>query len=68
MEQNLTSLQETIAHMAQDLRDLSDELYQQQKDMAALRTEIEHLRQKIKTAGTDSGILRPEEDSPPPHY
>ena len=68
MEQDLTSLQETLAHMAQDLRDLSDELYQQQKDMAALRTEIEHLRQKIKTAGADSLILRPEEDSPPPHY
>lgn len=68
MEQDFTRLQETIAHMAQDLRDLSDELYQQQKDMAALRTEIEHLRQKIKIAAADSGILRPEEDSPPPHY
>lgn len=68
MEKEIQTLQEQIAYMQSELGQLSDELYAQQKEMANLRLEIIKLQQKLQATQSDSGILSPAEDVPPPHY
>ena len=54
--------------MQSELSQLSDELYAQQKEIAALRLEIAKLNAKWQASQADSGILHPMDDTPPPHY
>ncbi len=68
MDDRITRLEEQIALMQVDLSQISDELYAQQKENSCLRREIETLKDTIQAVQSDSGILKPEEDSPPPHY
>ena len=68
MDDRITRLEEQIALMQADLSQISDELYAQQKENGSLRREIETLKDTIQAVQSDSGILKPEEDSPPPHY
>ena len=68
MDDRITRLEEQIALMQADLSQISDELYAQQKENGSLRGEIETLKDMIQAVQSDSGILKPEEDSPPPHY
>jgi SlyX protein len=68
MNDRITRLEEQIALMQADLSQMSDELYAQQKENGSLRREIETLKGRIQSVQSDSGILKPEEDSPPPHY
>ena len=68
MDDRITRLEEQIALMQADLSQISDELYTQQKENGSLRGEIETLKDTIQAVQSDSGILKPEEDSPPPHY
>ena len=68
MDDRITRLEEQIPLMQADLSQISDELYAQQKENGSLRREIETLKDRIKSVQSDSGILKPEEDSPPPHY
>jgi len=68
MDDRITRLEEQIALMQADLSQISDELYAQQKENGSLRGEIETLKDTIQAVQSDSGILKPEEDSPPPHY
>ena len=68
MDDRITRLEEQIALMQADLSQISDELYSQQKENGSLRREIETLKHRIQSVQSDSGILKPEEDSPPPHY
>lgn len=68
MEHDIQTLQEQIAYLQKEMGQLSDELYAQQKEMALLRLELRKLEQKWQAAQSDSGILNPAEDTPPPHY
>jgi SlyX protein len=68
MDDRINRLEEQIALMQADLSQISDELYTQQKENGSLRGEIETLKDTIQAVQSDSGILKPEEDSPPPHY
>ena len=68
MDDRITRIEEQIALMQADLSQISDELYAQQKENGSLRREIEALKDGIQSVQSDSGILKPEEDSPPPHY
>ena len=68
MDDRITRLEEQIALMHADLSQISDELYAQQRENGSLRREIETLKGRIQSVLSDSGILKPEEDSPPPHY
>lgn len=61
-------LEETVANLMHDVSQLSTELYDQQKEIMQLRLEVQKLRLLLQHAQTDSGILRPGEDRPPPHY
>jgi len=53
--------------MQAEIAQMSEELYAQQKDITALRMEIAVLTTKLQST-QESGILRPDEDVPPPHY
>ena len=68
MDERINRLEEQIALMHADLCQIGDELYVQQKENGSLRREIEALKGRIQSLQSNSGILRPEEDSPPPHY
>ena len=68
MDDRITRLEEQITLMQADLSQISDELYAQQRENGSLRREIETLNDRIQSVQSDSGILKPEEDSPPPHY
>lgn len=67
MDKKLQDIQEQAAFMQAEIAQMSEELYAQQKDIAALRMEITVLTSKLQST-QDSGILRPDEDVPPPHY
>ena len=54
--------------MQAELAQLSDELYAQQKEINALRGELQKTQQKLAQAQLDSGILHAADDVPPPHY
>ena len=68
MDDRITRLEEQIALMQADLSQISDELYAQQRENGSLRREIQTLKDRIYSVQSDSGILKPGEDSPPPHY
>ena len=67
MDKKLQDIQEQAAFMQAEIAQMSEELYAQQKDIAALRMEITVLTSKLQST-QESGILRPDEDAPPPHY
>ena len=67
MDKKLQDIQEQAAVMQAEIAQMSEELYAQQKDIVALRMEIAVLTSKLQST-QESGILRPDEDVPPPHY
>jgi SlyX protein len=67
MDKKLQDIQEQAAFMQAEIAQMSEELYAQQKDITALRMEIAVLTTKLQST-QESGILRPDEDVPPPHY
>ena len=68
MDDRITRLEEQIAIIRADLSQISDELFTQQQEIGHLQREIGVLKGRIQSAQSDSGILKPEEDSSPPHY
>ena len=64
----ITQLQEQSANMQAEIAALSEELYAQQKEITQLTLLVERLKDKMQASQNDSGILRPDEDVPPPHY
>ena len=68
MDDRITRLEEQMALIQADLFQMSDELFTQQQEIDRLRREIGTLKDRIQSAQADNGILKPEEDSLPPHY
>ena len=68
MDRNRQSLEEQLTLMQADQAQMSDELYAQQKEIQHLKLMIDALTRKLQSLETDDGILRPDEDQPPPHY
>ena len=68
MDDRIIRLEEQMALIQADLFQMSDELFTQQREIGHLRREIGALKGRIQSAQSDSGILKPEEDSSPPHY
>jgi SlyX protein len=68
MDKNRQSLEEQLTLMQADQAEMSDELYAQQKEIQQLKLMIDALTRKLQSLETDDGILRPDEDQPPPHY
>jgi SlyX protein len=67
-DRRLQQLEETTAQMQAELTQLGDEVYAQQKEIATLLRLVDNLTRRVQALQSDSGILRSDEDRPPPHY
>ena len=67
LEEKLIDLEIRFAHQQDYIEKLDDVIYHQQQTIDKLEQKIEILQKRIKTFA-ESNILKPEEDSPPPHY
>ena len=67
-DRRLQQLEETTAQMQAELAQLGDEVYAQQKEIATLLRFVDNLTRRVQALQSDSGILRSDEDRPPPHY
>ena len=68
MEDRVIKLEEKMAILQDELSQMGNEVYAQQKEMARLMIEIGKLKSRLEHVKSDSGILNPSEESPPPHY
>ena len=68
MEDRVIKLEEKMAILQDELSQKGHEVYAQQKEMARLMIEIGELKSRLENVKSDSGILNPSEESPPPHY
>ena len=68
MEDRVIKLEEKMAILQDELSQMGNEVYAQQKEMARLMIEIGKLKSRLEHVKLDSGILNPSEESPPPHY
>lgn len=68
MDDQVKKLEEKLAFLQLDLQQMSDELFSQQREITMLKVKIHNLEDKVKSLDHQTGILRPDEDSPPPHY
>lgn len=64
-----THLEEKIAYLEHEMRSLSDEMYQQQREINNLKECMELMREQLRSHGGQDSIIRPaSEEAPPPHY
>ena len=68
VDRRLQQLEETTAQIQAELAQLGDEVYAQQKEIATLLRLVDSLTRRVQALQADNGILRSNEDSPPPHY
>ena len=67
-DQRIQQLEETTAQIQAELVQLGDEVYAQQKEIATLLRLVDSLTRHVQALQSVNGILRGDEDSPPPHY
>ncbi|HEY9052133.1 MAG TPA: SlyX family protein [Gammaproteobacteria bacterium] len=67
LEAKLIDLEIRYAHQQNHVDELDKVIYRQQQMIDRLNEKINLMEKRLKTFG-ESNILRPEEDSPPPHY
>ena len=68
MDDTIIRLQEIISHLEHNFSKLSEELYTQQKELAALRHHVLQLQTQLRSALQENSIRPPDEETPPPHY
>ena len=57
-----------MAHQSEEISRLSDELYIQQKEIAALLAQIKLLQAKLETVIDSANMRSLDQEAPPPHY
>ncbi|CAI3791064.1 MULTISPECIES: SlyX family protein [unclassified Rheinheimera] len=67
LQQQLIDLESKLAFQEDVVQTLNDELHEHQKSIEKLQRQVMLLAEKI-SKGNDSGILRVDEEPPPPHY
>ena len=67
-DRRLQHLEETTAQIQAELAQLGDEIYAQQKEIVTLLHLVDSLTRHVQALQSVNGILRSDEDSPPPHY
>ena len=67
MEERLIELETKISYQDHIIGELNDVVTRQQKQIDQLEKAINRMREHLKS-GSDSGLARPDEESPPPHY
>ena len=65
VEERVIELEIRAAHFEKLASELSEVIYQQQKDLDLLRVTLEQLRDKM---GADPGLVDAGRDDKPPHY
>jgi len=69
MENSIIILQEMVSHQGEDIARLSEELYTQQQELAALREQIAKINIKLQAVGEGAPAFAPlDQEPPPPHY
>lgn len=67
LEDKLVDMEIRFAHQQDHIEQLDQVIYRQQQSIDAMQERLAQLEKRLKAA-TGSNILKPEEDSPPPHY
>ena len=67
VETKLIDMEIRFAHQQDHIEQLDQIIYQQQQTIDALSRRLQDVEKRLKSAA-ESNILKPEEDSPPPHY
>jgi len=67
MNNRIIELETKISYQDHIIGELNDVVTNQQRQIDQLENVVEQLRQHLKQSG-GTGIARPEEESPPPHY
>ncbi len=68
MERRIDTVEEKIAFQEHALNELSDVVYEQQKQINTLQLQLEQLKERIKSMGSESSRPHSMEDEKPPHY
>jgi len=67
MEKRIIELETKVSYQEHIIQELNDVVTRQQKQIDALEAEMKRTREHLK-GNSSSGLARPEEESPPPHY
>lgn len=67
MDNRIIELEARIAYQDHTIGELNEVVTRQQQQIDRLEGLVEQLRQNLKQSGS-SGLARPEEEVPPPHY
>jgi SlyX protein len=67
VEDKLVDMEIRFAHQQDHVEQLDRIIYRQQQSIDALAERLGQLEKRLKSA-TETNILQPEEESPPPHY
>lgn len=65
MDPDIIALQEALAHQEELVRQMSEELYQQQKEILTLKRQMAQVIEQVKTVGNGG---TEGQEPPPPHY
>ncbi|MDX1677041.1 SlyX family protein [Arsukibacterium sp.] len=68
LQQQLIELESKLAFQEDTVNSLNNELHQHQLRIEKLQQQVMLLAEKLRQLPDDQGILRPEEEPPPPHY
>ena len=68
LQLHIVELESKLAFQEDTVNSLSNELLEHQKRIDRLQQQVMLLAEKLSNLPDDQGILRPEEEPPPPHY
>jgi SlyX protein len=68
MKNLIKKLEEQITFLQQEVSQISDEGYKQQKEILILKTDVKKLKDKINDIQNVSDIQNIDEEKLPPHY
>ena len=68
MEKIVKKLEEQISFMQQEISQMSDEIFIQQKEISKLTIILVNLKNKLNDIENNIGIRNLDDDTPPPHY
>jgi len=68
LQLHIVELESKLAFQEDTVHSLSNELLDHQKKIERLQQQVMLLAQKLHNMPDDQGILRPEEEPPPPNY
>ena len=67
MDERLIELETKISYQDHIIGELNDVVTRQQSQIDRLEKEMKRLRDHMESSN-DSGLARPDEETPPPHY